>query len=99
MVRGKQHHKNESTEDASYNEVTGEPESTYKTIDVWVKDVKYSEKSQRYYTPMQISEEDLHTPNFYLPQNVEIFFRALMELFLSDSIMRTLRRHMNVYGR
>ena len=47
--------------------------------------MKYSDKSQREYALMHISEEDRQSPKFSLPHNIDILFRALMELHLSDS--------------
>ena len=69
----------------------------YTPLDVYLKEVKYSDKSQREYAPIRISEEDFHSPRFSLPHNVELFFRSLIELVLSDIVIQTTRRHTNSY--
>ena len=48
---------------------------------------------------MRISKEDRHPPKSTLPHNVELSVRALMGLFLSDIVIRTIRRHTNAYGK
>ena len=90
---------NEAPSDAPSTEAAGDPELSYTPLGVWVKEAKYSGKSQRGYVPMQISEEDRHSPKFALPHNIELSVRTLIELFSSDSIIRTIRRHMDAYGR
>ena len=48
---------------------------------------------------MRINEEDGHSPKFSLTQNLELLVRALMEIFLSDSIIRITSSHKSVRGR
>ena len=47
---------NEAPAKASSTEAADDPELPYTPLDVWVKEVKYSDESQREYTPMRISE-------------------------------------------
>ena len=61
--------------------------------------MKYSDKSHREYTLMHIREEYYHPPKSTLTQNAEILVRELMEIFLSDRIIRTTRRNKITYGR
>ena len=86
---------NEAPAKAPSNESADYPKPPYTPIDVQVKEVKYSEKSKREYTSMWISEEDHNYPKSSLPHKVELLVRSLMELFLSDSIIRKTRRHTN----
>ena len=72
---------NEAPANAPSTEAAVDPEPPYTPLDVWVKEVKYSDKSQREYDPMQISEKDRHASKFALSHNVELSVRALMKLF------------------
>ena len=48
---------------------------------------------------MRISEEYNQSPKFFLPHNVELSIRELMDIFLSYRIIRTIGRHTNAYVR
>ena len=47
---------------------------------------------------MWISQGDCHSPKFSLPHNSDLSVRALMELFVSNRIIRSIRSHKNAYG-
>ena len=59
---GKPTPSNEPPAKAPPTEFDGETEPPYIPLDVWVKEVKYSDESYREYTEMWISEEDHHSP-------------------------------------
>ena len=80
-------------------EAYGDPKPPYAPTDVWVKEVNYSDDSQRDYDPMRISEEDCHSPKFDCPHNVNLSVRSPMEIFLSDIIICIIKIHMNSYIR
>ena len=98
-VEGKPTPSSENPSKAPSTESASDHEPHYTPIDVLVKEVKYSDKSQREYTTMRISEGDRHLPKFALPYNSELLVMAPMGIFLSDVIIRKIRRHMNAYGR
>ena len=78
---------NESHAKATSTEASGYLEPPYTTIGGWVEEVKYYKESQREYTLMRVGEEDSHSPKFSIPNNSEVLVRALMGVFLSDSII------------
>ena len=80
IMRGIHHHKNNPLSRHHILKPLMDPKLPYTPLDLWVKEVKYSDKSQRYYTPMQISEEDCHSPIFSLPHNTNLLVRAIMKI-------------------
>ena len=86
-VEGQPNPSNEDIYNALSTEVTGDQKSPYKPIDVCVKGVKHSDKSQREYALIHISKEDFHSQKITLSHNVELLVRELMELFLSENMI------------
>ena len=54
---------NETPGNVLSNEYPVDPKPPYIPIDVWVKEVKYSDEFQREHASLQISEEDHHPHN------------------------------------
>ena len=86
-AKGKPTPSNESHSKATSTEASGYLEPPYTTIGGWVEEVNYYKESQREYTLMRVGEEDSHSPKFSIPNNSEVLVRALMGIFLSDSII------------
>ena len=73
--------------------------STYTPLDVFVKEVKYEDGSQKEYQPMTIDLTERHNPKFGMPGNVDVTIQGLIELYFSDRFLKSIRHHTNIYGR
>jgi hypothetical protein len=63
-----------------------------------LKEVKYADGSQNVYQPIRISDEERHTPKFQLPSNVDVTVAALSELYLTDSLLKTIANNSDAYA-
>jgi hypothetical protein len=73
-------------------------EPPYNPKDLWLKEVKYADGSQNVYEPIRISDEERHTPKFQLPSNVDVTVAALSELYLTDSLLKTIADNTDAYA-
>ena len=73
--------------------------STYTPLDVFVKEVKYEDGSQKEYQPMTIDLTERHNPKFGMPGNVDVTIQGLIEPYFSDRFLKSIRHHTNIYGR